>query len=304
MKDSKPVLLLLLAIGLVSTWVYHLYDKAQYTRQATAGADSRDVSAIQDSLSRLYSDSLRELNSLLANARTDADSLQVKLDTKLAEIDKLKSDILLILNKPVISKKDLALAREKVAELQQKIGELDSANSLIGEEKSQLNIKVQQLTQNADSLVLHIRQLSSENQALSSKVSESSIFTAFDVKLSAVELKAGAEEETNQAKKADKFVVSFLVQNAFSTFNNAEVAIVVIQPDQQVLQNTKWDSGNFDTRMEGRKSYTRLVKFDYDQGDRRALIFSLESERFLKGSYILQLWHKGVMIGQAGLKLH
>lgn len=302
MKDSRPILMLLLCIGLVSTWIYHLYDKSLYTRQAS-NTDPMATASIRDSISRLYTDSIARLNGRLANEIGNADSLQSRLETKLAEINRLKLDILSILNKPKVSKQDLVLAKQKVAELQDKIGELNSQNTLIGEEKSQLNIKVQELTQNADSLVLHIRQLSNVNQELVNRISEANVFMASEVKLAAIELTSSGEQETRKIKKADKFVVSFLVQNNVNSFENAEIAIVIIQPDRKVLQNTKWDSGNFDTKMEGRKSYTRLVKFDYDKNDRRVLIFSLEAGQFLKGTYLLQIWHKGVMIGQSTDKL-
>ena len=35
MKDTKTLLLMMLSAGLTGTWVYHLYDKTQYSKRRT-----------------------------------------------------------------------------------------------------------------------------------------------------------------------------------------------------------------------------------------------------------------------------
>lgn len=55
MKDIKGFLLVMLSVGLVGTWVYHLYDKTQYTtnRKEIFIKDSIAVAeAVQDSLQK------------------------------------------------------------------------------------------------------------------------------------------------------------------------------------------------------------------------------------------------------------
>jgi hypothetical protein len=54
MRDNKSILLALLAAGLVITWVYHLYDKSQYSNNTTE-VFVKDSSAV----AKAVSDSLR-----------------------------------------------------------------------------------------------------------------------------------------------------------------------------------------------------------------------------------------------------
>jgi len=294
--------MLLLSISLVSTWVYHFYDKADYSRQRSelSAADSTMIAgAIKDSLSSLYSAALLEMDTRLDSSQENAESLQSRLESKLDEIDLLKSEIRTILAKRDFSKKDLVQARKKIAELQQKVDELRYQNLSMEAEKKHLGNVLLQLSQNVDSLQMNIRRLSMENEALNEKVSLASVFIASEVKIDAVETNGSAQESTSQAKKADKFIASFIVQNRVNNFASVEVTTVLVKPDGQVLQSTVWNSGTFDARNEGKKNYTRKIKFDYEKGEQKHLLFSIDADRCQKGIYTFQVWHNGVVIGKA-----
>lgn len=301
-KDIKSLLLVLLSIGLVSTWIYHIYDKTIYSQRRTEVyvKDSAAVAdAIKDSLTKIYSTTISELDYQLNSTRLNADSLKTRLDDKLEEINRLKMEIAGILNKQGFSKSDLSLARQKINELQQRADELTGQNLNMEDEKKQLSTVLEQLTLNVDTLQRNIRRLSDENQSLIEKVNLASIFIASDIKIDAIEVKGSSEESTSQAKKTDKFVASFVVQNRITQFDNAELTTVLIQPDGQALQSTVWDSGSFDTKNEGKKKYTRKIRFDYVKGEEKHLLFSIETEKCQKGTYTFQLWHNGILIGQA-----
>jgi hypothetical protein len=301
-KDIKSLLLVLLSIGLVSTWIYHIYDKTIYSQRRTEVyvKDSAAVAdAIKDSLTKIYSTTISELDYQLNSTRLNADSLKTRLDDKLEEINRLKMEIAGILNKQGFSKSDLSLARQKINELQQRADELTGQNLNMEDEKKHLSTVLEQLTLNVDTLQRNIRRLSDENQSLIEKVNLASIFIASDIKIDAIEVKGSSEESTSQAKKTDKFVASFVVQNRITQFDNAELTTVLIQPDGQALQSTVWDSGSFDTKNEGKKKYTRKIRFDYVKGEEKHLLFSIETEKCQKGTYTFQLWHNGILIGQA-----
>jgi len=301
MKDIKPLLLLLLSIGLVSTWIYHIYDKTMYSQRRTEVyiKDSAAIAdAIKDSLGKIYSTTINDLDNRLNYSRVNADSLQSRLDSKLKEINRLKSEIGGILNKRHFSKNDLGTAKQKIRELQQRVNELRGQNLTMEEEKKQLNSVLEQLTQNADTLQRNIRRLSTENESLNEKISLASIFIASELKIDAIQIKKSGEEPTSQAKKTDKFVASFIVQNRVSQFSNAELTTILLKPDGQVMQSTVWDSGSFDTKNEGKKSFTRKIKFDYEKGEQKNLLFTIDTEKCYKGTYTFQLWHNGIMIGQ------
>ena len=302
MRDSKPLLLVLLSIVLIITWFYHFYDKSRYVRQSAelSVKDTTTVGrAIRDSLKNLYAAAILELDTRLDSSQENSALLQNRLASKLDEIDQLKSEIRNILSKQNFTAEDLVEARRKIAELQQKVDELSNQKLSMEEEKQQLSNTLLQLTQNVDSLQMNIRRLSLENEALNEKVSLASVFVASEVKIDAVESRGVAEESTSQAKKADKFIASFIVQNRVNNFTSAEVTTVLVKPDGQVLQSTVWDSGTFDSKSEGKKNYTRKIKFDYEKGEQKHLLFSIDTEKCQKGVYTFQIWHNGVMIGKA-----
>jgi uncharacterized phage infection (PIP) family protein YhgE len=291
---------------MVSTWVYHIYDKTQYSQRKNdvqLNEPAAVAVAIKDSLNKLYTATINELDTRLDSSQNTPAKLISTLQERLDEINKLKSDIREILNRRDFSRKDLKQAREMIADLQGKVTQLSDQNTSMEEEKKQLGFVLAQLTHNVDSLQANIRRLNQENESLNEKVNLASVFVASDVRIDAVESRGSSEETTSQARKADKFIASFTVQNRVNQFTNAEVTTVVVQPDGQVLQSTVWDSGTFESKGEGKKNFTRKLKFDYERGEQKHLLFSIDAERCQKGTYTLQVWHNGVLIGQASKKL-
>ena len=301
MRDIKSVLLVLLSAGLISTWVYHLYDKTIYSNRRTEVyiKDSTAVAdAIRDSLQKIYSLTITNLDVRLDSTKINADSLKGQLDTKLDEIYKLRNDIGSILKNRNATRADLSNARGMIGELQQRVNELKNQNTSMEEEKKRLTDVLDQLNNDMKGLEQNIKRLGDENKTLTEKINVASIFVASEVKLTPVTVKDQREQETNQAKKTTKFVISFNVQNNISESNEAEVVIVIVKPDGQVLQNSVWDAGSFETRNEGRKNYTLKMKFDYQKGEPKHLLFSLNADKYEKGNYNLQIYHNGVMIGK------
>ncbi|MBK6383861.1 MAG: hypothetical protein IPF69_10420 [Chitinophagaceae bacterium] len=79
MKDTKSILLGMLSVGLVGTWVYHLYDKTQYSQRRTEVyiKDSIAVAqAVQDSLQRIYSHTINNLGAELDSTKSTTGLLQ------------------------------------------------------------------------------------------------------------------------------------------------------------------------------------------------------------------------------------
>lgn len=301
MKDIRPLLLVLLSAGLIGTWVYHLYDKTMYTkrRHEIYIKDSAAVAeGVQDSLHKIYSVTISDLDTRLSATRTNADSLKYQLDTRLGEIYKLRNEISTILKNKGATRADMDNARRMIGELQEKVDELRDENTSMEEEKKRLNEILEQLSTEMKGLEQNVKRLDEENKTLTEKVNLASVFVASEVKLIPITLKNSREQETSSSKKANKLVVSFTVQNNISDNNAAEVFIIVTQPDGQVLRNSVWDSGTFDTRNEGRKTHTLRMKFEYHKGEPKPLLFTLNPDSFQKGNYTLQVYHNGVKIAQ------
>ena len=300
MRDIKSLLLLLLSVGLVGTWIYHLYDKTVYSQRIKEIyiKDSAAVAeGITDSLQRIYTIALNDLDSQLDSTKSNSDSLRGQLDNRLLEINKLRNEIGDILKNKDANQSDMTVARNKINELQKKISELRQENTSMEDERKRLNNILEQLSTEMKGLEQNVKKLDDENNSLTEKINLASVFVASELKLTAVDIKGSKEQETSQSKKADKFVVSFIVQNNINDYNTAEVFVTVLQPDGQVLQSQVWESGTFASRS-GQKEFTRKVRFEYFKGDQKRLLFSLEPENYQKGNYTMLLYHNGTMIGQ------
>ena len=166
------------------------------------------------------------------------------------------------------------------------------------DEQKRLNAVMAQLNGDIQGLQQNMKRLDEENKQLTEKINVASVFVASELRLASMMVKGTREEETSQAKKVKKFVISFLVQNNISQYNNAEVFVVVTGPDGEVMQSPVWESRTMDTKNEGKKEYTLKVRFDYEKGEQKRHIFSLDADKYQKGNYTMQVYHNGYMIGQ------
>ena len=291
----------MLSIGLVATWVYHLYDKTQYSKRRTEVyiKDSTAVAqGIQDSLQKIYSHTINNLDAQLDSTKNNSGMLKGEVSTKLAEINRLRKEIATILKRNNFKKEDLDLARSKTVELQQLVAELKNKNTSIEEEKKQITAVLDKVNVQVKDLEGNVQKLDQENKVLTEKVNLASAFVTSELKLSPVTVKNDKEQETNHSKKASKLVISFTVQNNISDYENADVFVIITQPDGKVLKNEDvWETTT--TLQNGRRlNYTRKVRFEYHKGESRQIIFSLNAEEYLKGTYALQVYHNGYLIGQ------
>jgi predicted nucleic acid-binding Zn-ribbon protein len=299
--------MLLLSVGLVATWVYHFYDKANYSlvKSESSAKDSIELAnVVRDSLQKAYTATISTLDFKLDSSRNTSDSLnaelsikQAQLANKVSEVNKLKTEISTILRNPKSTNTELAVARDKMNELERIVRELRDEKTALEQEKKDLSARLDQVTGEVSTLQQNIKRLDDENKNLTEKIKLASTFVASALHFTAVNVMTEKEQETSLARKADKFIASFVLQNNFNEYPNAEIMIVITEPDGSVLQSSTWDSGSFETKTEGKKSYTRKMRFDYAKGEQKSLIFTLDAAGFQKGTYRLQIWHNGIMVG-------
>lgn len=322
MRDSKSSLLLLVSLILflmsfiiLCTWGYNTYYKSKEDKRKPllalndsaiiANATKAIANATRDSLQRIYAATIKELDSKLDSTWNYADSLKGPLDEKLNEFFKLRNDITAIL-KDKNNNADLGLARKKINELQKRVEELSGRNTDVEQENKRLYAMLRQLSanikepekQNARPVVFDNKPEVAMKPVNGGNSNSMNVFTTSDLKLAALmETDNNKEIETFQANQTDKLVGSFVLKNDNSPNNNAEVIIVVIQPDGKVLQKSSWESGTFSS-AEGKKIYSCKMRFDYNKGEAKRMNFSLISDRYLRGNYVMQIYQNGLLIGK------
>lgn len=307
MKDNKTLLLVLLSAGMIVTWIYHLYDKSRYsnqTREVFVKDSTAVAQAVSDSLRNYYSRTLDTLGDEKLQIDSANNMLKGELGQRVNEINRLRKEIGDILKRKNLNQSDLDEAKTKIAELQQRMEDMKTENTSLADERKKLNGILAQLNGEMSSLQQNMQKVSAENAALVQKINDASVFIASEIKFAAVDVRQDEKEiETSQQKKANKFVTSFTVQNNIADFQTAELVIIVSDPSGKPINNEVWDVGSFETKTEGTKVYTRKMRFEYNKGEAKHLIFTLEPNTFEKGIYRFSLYHNGVRIGESSWKL-
>ena len=250
----------------------------------------------RDSLESLYKFTLDKYDSVsIAN-----NDLNGKLTTKQTEITKLKSEINSILKKKNASQAELARAKGLIDELNAKIEGLEAEVVRLTGENQTLTTEKATLTVERDSLQTNLVTTQSEKKVLEETVDVGSTFSASNIAITPInEKNGGKEKETTSAKRVDKLVVSFDVENRITKSGPADMYVMVTAPDGKVISTEPTGAGTFTTREEGDKAFTSKITVNYEQGTRQNVQVPLYQEKFQTGDYKIQVYHNGFKIGES-----
>ena len=298
MKDSKNLLLILVSVGLMVTWIYHLYDKSHYSTHQLSILVKDSLTtreAIKDSLQKLFDEKSYELDTI----KIQADSLKGSLDSTRSKIFTLRRQIGDILKNRSATKEDLKKARDLIAEYKERVEEMKAQNNDLESERSRLNGVLTQLNDEMKGLQENIQKITQENKELTETINQASTFITADMRLSAVTTKSGNREaEVSSARKADKFIFSFTLQNNITKSSYYDVYVVITQPGNKVLQTDVWGADYFVSKTEGTKPYTAKIHFEYNRGERKKILYTLQPDNFLPGTYLMQVYQNGISLGE------
>lgn len=307
MKDLKSPLLILLSVllliatGLLITSLYYFYYKmpVQVTIAREAGKDTTAMDKnVNDSLVKMYASTITELDKSFDAAWNNTDSLKTNLDIKLDEFHNLRNEIIAVL-KERGANGDLGTAKQKIVELQQRIEALHYTNLDVEKENKRLIALLTRLTDYDNKIARQNAATGdiSNRQSYSKTTGNGDIFLLNELRFSAIQIDNEREQETNKADQTEKLSGSFKIKNRNIQSSNAEIMIVVVQPDGRVAQNSTWDAGTFET-AEGKKIYSGKLSVDYNRGEVKQLVFSLTADKYQHGDYTLKVYHKGILIGE------
>jgi len=312
MKESKISMLLLvslsmllLAFVILFIWAFSYYNQTvkNVGQPTIVVKDSSAIAGnIRDSLQKIYTSTINNLNSELDSTRMNADSFQQNMDAKLTEFYTLKNEITAILQRGQSSVSDIDKARNKILELQQRLDDWRNKYAGVAEENLRLSQLLQKLSATLPTPVVTVKQSKSEPKIKSEKDNGSALFVVSAIQLKAIMQLDDREQETYQALQTDQLKGSFECKNATASLEGEEIFIIIMQPDGKVIKQSPWASGLFETG-EGRKIYSSRLRFDYVKGETKRLNFSIEAEGYQKGNYIMQIYHKGKMIAKTSTSL-
>lgn len=295
-RGNKNLLIGMLAAGLLGTWGYLLWDKNNSGKEiADQKTEAVSYMSQRDSLKLIYDDAELRLDSITGannNLQGDKSDLQKQIETNKAEIRR-------ILNDKNATAADLKRAKQLISDLNSQIGNLEVEVSRLTGENQELSVNNTQLSSEKQVLEQNLQTSTLEKEELTQTVDVGSTFSASNIQITPVnEKKGGKERTTSTAKRVDKLVVSFDVENRIARSGPADMYIVVTAPNAQVISDASLGSGTLNTRTDGDKTFTSKVAVEYEQGTRKALQFPIRQSNFQTGDYKIEIYHNGFKIGE------
>lgn len=295
-NTGKNIAIGVLAAGLLGTWGYFLYDKNQNDEkmqitqsQATTAMSSRD------SVTLLYNDALTRLDSITGSNN----NMQGQLSDNQTEISKLRKEISTILSKRNATQSELARAKTLIATLNDKIGNLEAEVARLSGENQELAANNTQLTAERQTLQTNLQTTTTEKEELAKTVDVASTFSASNIQIKPInEKRNGKEKETTTARRVDKLVISFDVENRVARSGPADLYVIVTAPNGQVISDASMGSGTLTTRTDGDKAFTSKVTSEYEQGTRKNIQVPLRQAGFQTGDYRIEIYQNGFKIAE------
>jgi len=289
---------------MVFTALYHFYyklpngpDVAKNTLKDTIAKNILPADTFVNSLALTN----HNVEAYIDSASRNTDSLKSDLNSKLDDFYRLRNEIKLLVEDSTANA-GTVVGNQRIMELQEKIAALRFINMDVEKENKRLNALLNQLKNEKQQnkpqqLNERVSIVAAPDKGQSAKGESTAMFLLYDLKFSAIQVKDGQEQETNKWEQTEKLTGIFRLKNQLINNTDAEVMVVVLQPDGKVMQQSAWETGTFDT-PEGKKIYSKKIRFEYNKGESKQLRFSLDAEKYERGNYILKIYHKGRLIGK------
>ncbi len=296
-SSTKNIIIGVLAAGVIGLSGYLIVDKnkttevihQQETQIATVSEEKSDVQKSFDaSLARL--DSMSSANK----------GMESKLADKNTEISKVKAEIRSILNNKNATAAELKKAKGLINSLNGTIESMQVEVARLTQENTTLSNDKVVLTQEKEKLTTDLTATTVVKEDLEKRVDIASTLNAYNIKITPINVKNnGKEKVSSVAKRVDKLVVSFDVDNRIAVAGMTDVYVLVIGPDGKPVNTVGAGTGTFTTREDGDKSYTAKVPVNVETAKKKNVEFAFTpGANFQQGNYIIQIYQNGFKIGE------
>jgi predicted nucleic acid-binding Zn-ribbon protein len=296
-RDSKSLIIGLLIAAIVILSGFFIFDhsksnenlKAQQTEVAKVTSEKSNIqSSFDASLARL--DSMQTSNA----------DLNGKLTASNAEIAKMKSEIRSILHKKNVSASELSKARDLIAKLNGQITDLQAQIAMLSQQNDSLKQNVVVLTTQNQTLSHNLDSTHVVTQNLEKKVDIASTLNASNISITPVKVKNnGKEKISTVAKRVDKLLVSFDVNNRIIQPGTTDLYVIVTGPDGKPVTTPNTLGNTFVTRDSSSKTFTAKLPVDLETAKSKNVQFAFSpSGHFQQGNYTIQIYQNGFLIGQ------
>lgn len=296
-RDSKNLIIGLLAVGILGTWGYFLWDKNNNDQKMTQlQTQYVAVDSSKNELQKSFDASLTRLDSLTGYNN----EIEGKLTERNTQISKLKGQIRSILGKQRLTEAEKKKAQSLIAELNDKIAGLEQEVERLTGENQQLTQEKAAVTVERDTYKAQKDTLETLKQGLEQKVDIASTLNASHISITPINEKSGGREKvTSTAKRVDKLVIAFDVDNRIAQAGNTDIYVSITDPEGKPVAVQALGSGTFTTRDEGEKMFTAKLNTDIEPGKKKHLEFAWKQNTdFKRGDYKIEIYQNGFKIGE------
>ncbi len=301
-KDYRGLIIGLLAIGLLGTWGYLLWNNNK-NEQTIQVKDTQIAKVTEDKseIQRSFDASLARLDSVTGTNN----QLQGKLTEANNEISKKKAEIRSILSKKNATAAELSRAKELIGQLNDKIAGLEKQVTELTAQNAQLNTDLTSEKGKTTQLSSDLAATTTQKVEAEKKVDIAMTFNASNISITPIrEKKNGKEKVTTTAKRVDKLVIGFDVDNRIAQSGTADIYVCITGPDGKPITVESLGSGTFTTREEGDKLFTAKVPVEYEAGKKKSVQFAWkQNSDFQRGIYKIEIYHNGFKIGEGSREL-
>lgn len=299
-RDFKNLFIGLLIAGIIILAGFFVFDhnksgEAIQQQQTEVAKVTTEKSNIQTS----FDASLARLDSM-QTANTD---LNGKLTASKSDIAKMKSEIRSILNKKNATAAELSKAQDLIAQLNGKITDMQSQIAMLTQQNDTLKQNVAVLTTEKETISHNLDSTNVIKQDLEKKVDVASTLNASNISITPIKVRGnGKEIVSSVAKRVDKLVVTFDVNNRIIQPGTTDVYVVVIGPDGKPIASsitTDSTGDTFATRDDGSKTFTAKLPVDLQTAQTKNVEFAFApGSHFQQGNYKIQIYQNGFLIGE------
>ncbi|MEO8961832.1 MAG: hypothetical protein ABI325_08125 [Ginsengibacter sp.] len=294
--NSKNWIIGLLIAGIIVLSGFFIFDhnKSGQTIQ-TQQTEVAKISTEKSDLQGSFDASLARLDSM----QTENTQVNNKLTESRGEIAKMKTEIRTILNKRNATAAEISKARNLIDQLNGKVSDMETQIASLTQENDGLKQNVSTLTTEKQTLSHNLDSTNDIKQTLERKVDVASTLNASNISITPFKVRNnGKEKVSSVAKRVDKLVVSFDVNNRIIQPGTTDVYVVVISPDGKPVTSVN-GTGTFTTRDDGDKSFTAKLPVDLETAKTRNIEFAFDpGSHFQQGNYKIQIYQNGFLIGE------
>jgi cell division protein ZapB len=242
---------------------------------------------------------LQQVKADFEKAKSENSSLQTQLSEREQQINEKSAEIqrLIALGGPA----QIARAKAELAKLKEMnqlyVAQLDSLNQVA----SRLQAENTDLSSNLSQARNTNDKLSAQNTMLSSKVAAGSVLKAMSPVTEGVRYRSnGKESLTDRAKQVQKIRTRFtLAENKVIDRGSVDLYIRVVGPDGAVMSSMQ-DAFNSNGQS---LNYTLKETVDYANADTPVEVSWAKGTQFAIGTYNVEIYHSGTMIGKSSIQL-